>query len=96
MTRLEEAQEDFAKKDHRLRVGVIMLISYVVILLTFVAVQTLVTQHTIARNQQSNAKAAEERFTRYTKQNEKQHLITQAFIKIPLQGQVGDILRIGN
>lgn len=81
MSHLEEAQTDFDKKDKRFKVAVGALIAYVVIMLSFLAVQTYITQNTIADNQARNSKASEERFERYTQANEKQHLITQAYIK---------------
>lgn len=81
MSTLTEAEADYAKKDKRLRYGVGALLIYIVLLLTFVAVQTLVTQTTISKNQAANADASRERFNRYTEQNEKQHEITQAYIK---------------
>lgn len=81
MSNLEAAQADFAKKDKRLRFGIGVLLTYVVVMLSFVAVMTLITQNTIKDNQAANAKASEQRFARYTADNAKQHQITQAYIR---------------
>lgn len=81
MTQLEEAKADFKKKDKRYHVLLNVFFGYVVVLLTFVAIQTLVTQTTIARNQRINAAASEERFKRYTEDNAVQHQKTQQYIR---------------
>lgn len=81
MSNLENAQADFDKKDKRLRVGLGIFITYVVLLLSFVAVETLITQTTIRDNQAANAKASEERFKRYTEDNAVQHQKTQQYIR---------------
>ncbi len=81
MSSLEEAQADFDKKDKRLRIGVGVLITYAVLLLTLLAVQTFIIQSTIAENQKKNAAASEEWFNRYTEDNAKQHKVTQAYIR---------------
>lgn len=73
MSELEAAKADYKKKDKRYHVLLNVFFGYVVILLTFVAVQTLITQSTIARNQKANAAASEQRFKRYTEDNAVQH-----------------------
>ncbi len=81
MSELEAARANFKKKDRRYHVLLNLFLAYALILLTFVAIQTLVTQTTIARNQKSNAAASEERFRRYTEDNAVQHQKTQQYIR---------------
>lgn len=81
MSELETARADFKKKDKRYHVLLNLFLAYAIILLTFVAIQTLVTQTTIARNQKTNAAASEERFKRYTEDNAVQHQKTQQYIR---------------
>lgn len=80
MSDLEAARADFKKKDRRYHIGLTIFLSYIFILLTFVAIQTLITQSTIAHNQRDNAAASEQRFKRYTDDNAKQHKQTQQYI----------------
>lgn len=81
MSGLDEAKADFKKKNKRYHTLLNLFLAYAIILLTFVAIQTLVTQTTIARNQKSNAAASEERFRRYTEDNAVQHQKTQQYIR---------------
>lgn len=81
MTVLEEAQRDLDVKDRRFKIGAAVFIVYAIAMLTVLAVQTFIIQQTIAENQKKNAEASEQRFDRYTQANERQHQLTQEYIR---------------
>lgn len=64
-----------------LRGAVVVFFLYMMAIGTFSAIYTYKVQSTVARNQKINSQASEDRFARYTAENERQHALTQQYVK---------------
>jgi hypothetical protein len=69
------------RADKYLRITVIAFFVYMMAVGTFSAIYTYKVQSTVAHNQKVNSQASEDRFSRYTAENARQHALTQQYVK---------------
>lgn len=81
MSDLEIAEKRFNRADHMLRVGAGIFLAFILIVITVTSVEVFNLQRTIAQNQVVNAKASNDRFTRYNNEQARQQQITQQYVK---------------